>query len=193
MDKSTQILNAAEAILAQHGFYAFSMHHLAETAGVAAGTIYRYFENKEALMDALQEFIRKEAANDVFTGWQDTFTTKQKYDLMWNNVFNAVIANPKRLIVIEMLHCIPNINQTKIALLDDVYFKRLMTFYQEGIETKQFLDWQIFALIAVSFDTSINLAKKIIRNELQLNQAQLDQVREASWTIIQNPHFNQQD
>jgi TetR/AcrR family transcriptional repressor of multidrug resistance operon len=193
MDKSTQILNAAEAILAQHGFYAFSMHHLAETAGVAAGTIYRYFENKEALMDALQEFIRKEAANDVFTGWQDTFTIKQKYDLMWSNVFNAVIANPKRLIVIEMLHCIPNINQTKIALLDDVYFKRLMTFYQEGIETKQFLDWQIFALIAVSFDTSINLAKKIIRNELQLNQAQLDQVREASWTIIQNPHFNQQD
>jgi TetR/AcrR family transcriptional repressor of multidrug resistance operon len=193
MDKRTQILNAAETILAQHGFYAFSMHHLAETAGVAAGTIYRYFENKEALMDALQEFIRKEAASDVFTGWQETFTAKQKYDLMWMNVFNAVLANPKRLIVIEMLHCVPNINQDQIALFEDTAFKRLVTFYQQGIETKQFLDWQIFALMAVSFDTSINLAKRIMRNELTFDQAQLDQVREASWTIIQNPHFNQQD
>ena len=193
MDKRTQILNAAESILAQHGFYAFSMHHLAETAGVAAGTIYRYFENKEALMDALQAFIRKEAANDVFTGWQDSFTAKQKYDLMWNNVFDAVLANPKRLIVIEMLHCVPNINQAQITLLDDIAFKRLIDFYQQGITTARFLDWQLLALMAVSFDTSINLAKRIIRNELTFDQQQLDQVREASWAIIQNPNFNQQD
>ncbi|MBB1271455.1 MULTISPECIES: TetR/AcrR family transcriptional regulator [Psychromonas] len=193
MDKRTQILNAAESILAQHGFYAFSMHHLAETAGVAAGTIYRYFENKEALMDALQVFIRKEAANDVFTGWQDSFTAKQKYDLMWNNVFDAVLANPKRLIVIEMLHCVPNINQAQITLLDDIAFKRLIDFYQQGITTARFLDWQLLALMAVSFDTSINLAKRIIRNELTFDQQQLDQVREASWAIIQNPNFNQQD
>ena len=193
MDKRTQILNAAESILAQHGFYAFSMHHLAETAGVAAGTIYRYFENKEALMDALQVFIRKEAANDVFTGWQDSFTAKQKYDLMWNNVFDAVLANPKRLIVIEMLHCVPNINQAQITLLDDIAFKRLIDFYQQGVTTARFLDWQLLALMAVSFDTSINLAKRIIRNELTFDQQQLDQVREASWAIIQNPNFNQQD
>ena len=193
MDKRTQILNAAETILAQHGFYAFSMHHLAETAGVAAGTIYRYFENKEALMDALQAFIRQEAAKDVFTGWQDAFTLKQKYDLMWTNVFNAVLANPKRLIVIEMLHCVPNINQSQIALFEDIAFKRLVTFYQQGIDTKKFLDWQIFALMTVSFDTSINLAKRIMRNELTFDQKQLDQVKEASWAIIQNPHFNQQD
>jgi len=193
MDKRTQILNAAESILAQHGFYAFSMHHLAETAGVAAGTIYRYFENKEALMDALQVFIRQEAADDVFTGWQDSFTAKQKYDLMWNNVFNAVLANPKRLIVIEMLHCVPIINQAKITLLDDIAFKRLIDFYQQGVTTARFLDWQLLALMAVSFDTSINLAKRIIRNELTFDQKQLDQVREASWAIIQNPNFNQQD
>lgn len=193
MDKRTQILNAAESILAQHGFYAFSMHHLAETAGVAAGTIYRYFENKEALMDALQAFIRKEAANDVFTGWEDSFTVKQKYGLMWNNVFNAVLANPKRLIVIEMLHCVPNINQAKITLLDDIAFKRLIDFYQQGVTTARFLDWQLLALMAVSFDTSINLAKRIIRNELTFDQHELDQVREASWAIIQNPNFNQQD
>ena len=74
MTKRTQILTAAEIILAEHGFYAFSMQTLADNAGVAAGTIYRYFENKEALMNELQKFIREEAANNVFTGWQDAFS-----------------------------------------------------------------------------------------------------------------------
>ena len=66
MTKRTQILTAAEIILAEHGFYAFSMQTLADKAGVAAGTIYRYFENKEALMNELQKFIKEEAANNVF-------------------------------------------------------------------------------------------------------------------------------
>lgn len=193
MSKRTQILIAAESILAQHGFYAFSMQNLADTAGVAAGTIYRYFANKEALMKELQKFIQEEAAKTVFCGWQDSFTAQQKYNLIWKNAFNAVLVNPKRLTVIEMLSCIPNTNQMEITLQEEVPFKRLLDFYQQGIEAKELVDWQLAALIAVSFDTAITLAKKVIRGRLIPDQKQLDQVRDASWAIIQNPHLNQQD
>lgn len=191
MTKRTQILTAAENILAEHGFYAFSMQTLADKAGVAAGTIYRYFENKEALMNELQKFIKEEAANNVFKGWQDSFSPKQKYDLIWENAFNAVVANPKRLAVIEMLHCVPSDDDIEIALFEDASFKRMIDLYQQGIDTKEFLDWQLSALIAVSFDTAITLAKKVIRGRVTPDQQQLDQVRDASWKIIQNVH--QQD
>ena len=191
MTKRPQILNAAEAILAQHGFYAFSMQYLADTAGVAAGTIYRYFENKDALMDELQKFIREEAAQNVFENWQDSLSPKQKYDLIWQNTFDAVIRNPRRLAVIEMLYGIPNTNQTEMTIFEDIPFKPLIDFYQQGVDTKAFLDWQLSALIAVSYETAIALAKKVIRGHVVPDQKQLDQVREASWSIIQNPHFNQ--
>lgn len=193
MSKRTKILTAAEAILAEHGFYGFSMHNLAETAGVAAGTIYRYFDNKEVLMDALQEFIREEAAKDMFAGWTEALLPKQKYDLIWQNVFNAVIENPKRLTVIEMLHHVPNIKHAEITLFEEVSFKHLIELYQQGIDNKQFLNWEVSALIAVSFDTSITLAKKVICGRLTPTQQQLKQVRDASWATIQNPHFKQQD
>ncbi|TEW54218.1 TetR/AcrR family transcriptional regulator [Psychromonas sp. RZ22] len=191
MSKRNQILTAAETILAEHGFYGFSMQNLADAADVATGTIYRYFENKEALMNELQKFIQEDAAHNVFAGWQDSLSCKQKYDLMWQNTFNAVLKNPKRLTVIEMLHCVPNLNTEKseITLFEDGPFKGLIEFYQQGIDNKQFLDWQLCALIAVSFDTSITLAKKVIRGRLIPEQQQLDQVRDASWAIIQNPHF----
>ena len=193
MSKRTQILIAAEAILAEHGFHGFSMQNLADTAGVAAGTIYRYFAGKEELMHELQKFIREEAAKHIFTGWKDSDTTEKKYYLVWQNTFDCVIANPKRLTVIEMLRCTPTIDKTEITLFEDIAFNRIINFYQQGIDDKVFLDWQLFALIAVSLDTSISLAKQVIRGRVKPEQQQLNQVRNASWATIQNPHFKQQD
>ncbi|MEJ6078520.1 TetR/AcrR family transcriptional regulator [Vibrio sp. 1-Bac 57] len=193
MDKRTQILVAVETVLAQRGFYAFSMQNLANTAGVAAGTIYRYFASKEALMNELQKFIREESANNVLLGWKDSLTDKQKYDLIWQNAFDCVLANPRRLTLIEMLHFVPNMAQAEIAAFEYDIFKPITDFYQHGIDTKKFLDWQLFALMAASLDSSISLAKQVIQGRLIPDQKQLDQVRDASWAIIQNPNFNQQD
>ncbi|WP_160064628.1 TetR/AcrR family transcriptional regulator [Psychromonas sp. L1A2] len=189
MDKRTQILIAAECVLAERGFYAFSMQNLADTAGVAAGTLYRYFDSKEALMNELQKFIREQSANIILAGFNECSTTKNKYDLVWQNIFDYVIANPRRLTLIEVLHCIPNVDQADITLFENEAFKPLIFFYQQGINTKQFLNWQLFALIAVSIDTAISLAKQVIRERVTPDQKQLDQVRDASWNIIQNPHF----
>jgi len=188
MSKRTQILIAAEAILAEHGFHAFSMQNLADTAGVAAGTIYRYFDSKEDLMHELQKFIREEAAKKIFSRWQEDDTAVNKYRLVWQNTFECVLDNPKRLTVIEMLHCTATIDKTEITLFEDVAFKRLIDFYQQGIDDKTLLDWQLFALIAISLDTSIALAKQVIRGRVQPVQTQLNQVRDASWAIIQNQH-----
>jgi TetR/AcrR family transcriptional repressor of multidrug resistance operon len=189
MDKRTQILIAAESVLAERGFYAFSMQNLANTAGVAAGTLYRYFDSKEALMNELQKFIREQSANIILAGFSECPTIKEKYNLVWQNIFDCVIANPRRLTLIEILHCIPNVDQENITLFENDAFKPLISFYQQGIDTKQFLNWQLFALIAVSIDTAISLAKQVIRERVTPDQKQLQQVRDASWNIIQNPHF----
>jgi len=193
MSKRTQILNASETVLATYGFYAFSMQHVAEAAEVAIGTIYRYFANKEALLCELNKFIREDAAAKLFNGWQDSLSAKEKYDLVWENAFNCVLSTPKRLTLIEMLHFVPNMHQTEINLFEDQTFKRLFDFYQQGIDSKRFLDWDLFALFSVSFDTSIALAKQVIRGRYKPNQTELKKVRDASWAIIQNPDFNQQD
>ena len=193
MDKRIKILMTAECVLAQRGFYAFSMQILADTAEVSIGTIYRYFASKEALMNELQKFIRKESANNVLLGWKDSLTDKQKYDVIWQNAFDCVLANPRRLTLIEMLHFVPNMAQAEITAFEYDIFKPITDFYQHGIDTKKFLDWQLFALIAASLDSSISLAKQVIQGRLIPDQKQLDQVRDASWAIIQNPNFNQQD
>jgi TetR/AcrR family transcriptional regulator, repressor of fatR-cypB operon len=52
-DKKEAILRAALKLFAERGFYGTAVPEIAEEAKVAAGTIYRYFEGKEALVNAL--------------------------------------------------------------------------------------------------------------------------------------------
>jgi len=48
-----RILQAAQQCFIKHGFHAASMAGIAETAGMSAGLIYRYFENKSAIIQAI--------------------------------------------------------------------------------------------------------------------------------------------
>jgi len=47
-----RILDAAEACFIRHGFHAASMAHIAQTADMSAGLIYRYFDGKAAIVKA---------------------------------------------------------------------------------------------------------------------------------------------
>lgn len=51
--RPAEILDAALKLFAEKGFAATTMAELAAMAGVTAGTIYRYFPSKDALIDAV--------------------------------------------------------------------------------------------------------------------------------------------
>jgi TetR/AcrR family fatty acid metabolism transcriptional regulator len=76
-DKHTAILNAAYALFGSAGFYETKMSQVAEQAGIAKGTIYLYFKNKEELFTAvtrrdcegfLQQLEEKLHSHDSLTG-----------------------------------------------------------------------------------------------------------------------------
>lgn len=54
-EKVTRILDAADAIFAKHGISGSNTKLIAQEAGVAVGTIYRYYPDKHALASALTQ------------------------------------------------------------------------------------------------------------------------------------------
>jgi TetR/AcrR family fatty acid metabolism transcriptional regulator len=54
-DKRERILDAAERVFAQRGFFAARVSEIAREAGVADGTIYLYFKSKDELLISLFE------------------------------------------------------------------------------------------------------------------------------------------
>lgn len=56
----TAILEAGESVFAEHGLHAARMDTIAERAGVAVGTLYNYFADRNALVTALIDSRRAE-------------------------------------------------------------------------------------------------------------------------------------
>jgi TetR/AcrR family transcriptional regulator, repressor for uid operon len=59
-DRRSQILEAALICFAKRGFHQTSMHDISAEAGISVGLIYRYFENKEAVISAMADRHKKE-------------------------------------------------------------------------------------------------------------------------------------
>src|SRR5215472_14648794 len=59
-DRRSQILDAALVCFARRGFHQTSMHDISAEAGISVGLIYRYFENKEAVISAMATRHKKE-------------------------------------------------------------------------------------------------------------------------------------
>lgn len=64
-DKRRRILDAAVTVFAQNGFYNAKVSQIAKEAGVADGTIYLYFKNKEDILiqvfiDSMDEILRRQ-------------------------------------------------------------------------------------------------------------------------------------
>src|SRR6201982_3303696 len=62
-DRRSQILDAALICFAKRGFHQASMHDISAEAGVSVGLIYRYFQNKEAVIAAMAERHKKEISD----------------------------------------------------------------------------------------------------------------------------------
>src|SRR5205809_4128919 len=59
-DRRSQILEAALVCFGKRGFHQTSMHDISAEAGISVGLIYRYFENKEAVISAMANRHKKE-------------------------------------------------------------------------------------------------------------------------------------
>jgi len=187
-NKRKKILAAAEVLLAERGFYGLSMKALADSAGVAAGTIYRYFENKEDLINQLHQHVIEEIAIVTFEGLHAGLSEKEKYTLCWRNTYQSALTNPNRLIAVSMLFLRPCMQTEEMLSCNESIFAPLLNIYEKGIREQLFHDFPVMALLSLSFETSLNLAKKVINQSIEKPDEQLiRQIIDASWQAILKP------
>ena len=92
-DKSTKrgrIIEAAIAVFAKKGFHSARVSDIASAAGVADGTIYLYFKNKEDLL--IQVFL--ETMDTILTSQEDALRDEsdpvERLKIFTRNHFNFV-------------------------------------------------------------------------------------------------------
>src|SRR5829696_3652795 len=97
-----QILEAAKRVFAERGFRRATTREVARAAGISEGTIYNYFEDKDALLMAILEELNEteRRAEDFEEGMAMEFRAfleqylRRRMSLIWENreVFRVVLS-----------------------------------------------------------------------------------------------------
>lgn len=183
-DKRLQILSAAEALIAEVGFQGLSMHKLAKQAGVAAGTIYRYFDDKEHLIEEVRIQVTQQVANAVQEGVDDSQPIKQRYRTMWLNIWNLAGTNLAAIKNRIQYDSLPTTHCTQFRDLERIMFSQVELLFNEGKEQGLFKPLDNEVLSGLSLAASVSLARKHSLGFYQLDDAALDAAIEASWDAI---------
>ncbi|MGE5499441.1 MAG: TetR/AcrR family transcriptional regulator, partial [Syntrophothermus sp.] len=99
-NKEQDILESAIKIFAETGYHNAKIHKIAETAGVATGSVYVYYKNKEAILLTIFEKLWEKLFFELNTLVQkDEASPVEKLDGMIDLLFDVFIQNPSMALV----------------------------------------------------------------------------------------------
>jgi AcrR family transcriptional regulator len=103
-DKREAILEAALELFVERGFFGTAVPEIADRAGVGAGTIYRYFDSKEALVNAIYRQEKLRFAHAVLDDFPPAAPTREQFRLLWTRMASFATAHPSSFIFLELHH-----------------------------------------------------------------------------------------
>ncbi len=103
-DKREAVLDAALELFAERGFHGTAVPLVAEKAKVGAGTIYRYFPSKEALVNALYQRHKGAFGEFVLAGFPQAAPFREQFRHFWSSACAFAQANPVALQFLELHH-----------------------------------------------------------------------------------------
>jgi AcrR family transcriptional regulator len=101
-DKRSAILSAASHIFAERGLSA-PTSAISNQAGVAEGTLFTYFKNKEELLNELYKVIKHELAEAMMSGFPRDKSVRLRLHHIWNRYTTWGITHPDHRKVLSQL------------------------------------------------------------------------------------------
>jgi AcrR family transcriptional regulator len=182
-DKRNDILQATLKLISQYGFHGTPMSMIAEEAGVGAGTIYRYFENKEALINELFLETKRDISQAMLAGVSLQASVREIFRQVWLNTFDYCVRNPAEMLFLEQFHNSPyQTPESEAAMLE--YLAPIVSAIQTAIESGQIKALPFEMLTIFAYDVTVAHAKRHLSGVLEMDQANLELAVQACWDAI---------
>ncbi len=182
--KQSAIFSASLVLFAERGFDATTIPMIAEGANVGAGTIYRYFKNKESLVNELFQKYVKEFLVCIEKG---LLVHRKDFREGFHHIFRGMIQftveNPRALRFIK--------THSQGAFLDEKSLKEyeklvdlVCDFFREGQQEGSIRTLHVNALIAILFGSFMEVHSLVESQHIILSKELLDELEESLWAAI---------
>ncbi len=182
-DRKESILAAALACFVERGFHGTAIPQIAERADIAAGTIYHYFDSKEALVNALYRGWKQTIAARVFAAFPQAAPVREQFRVMWHEMVAFATAEPTAFAFIELHNHASYLDGASLAVDRTIKdFAHAMIARAQGAGLVKPLDaWLLMELV---FGAFVGMMRAHWEGRLALDAALLAGAEQACWDAI---------
>jgi len=186
IEKRDEITRATLEMIAEHGFHGAPIAMIASRAGVGAGTIYRYFANKDVLISVLYEEIEDRLYPVIQQGYDPDRPVRERFLHLVKALLLYFMENPLDFRYVEQFHNSPYgaaLRRERILRARenrDVFHE----LFEEGISQQVIKDLPLMVIFALAFGPVLYVVRDHILDVVPLDDALIGKIIEACWDGI---------
>jgi AcrR family transcriptional regulator len=156
---------------------------VAEHAKVGAGTIYRYFENKEALVNALYQRWKGEISRRVLADFPVTAAAREQFHTFWTRLAAFVDQHPKAFAFLELHHHRSYLDDRSRAI-ESQLIGFAVSFIANAQSQGQLVPGPPLLLMSLVYGAFTGLVRAHWEHDLQLTPENLALAEDRCWHAI---------
>ncbi|MEM6283548.1 MAG: TetR/AcrR family transcriptional regulator [Chloroflexota bacterium] len=177
-DKRTAIMDATRQLIVERGFHNTPMSQIASQAGVSAGTVYHYFENKDDLIRQLYWHTKARMGAALMSQDLMDLPFTEQIKTVWLRAYRFYVANPEATQYLEQYE-----NSTYYKPVDvsdfDENMQALFIMMQTGMQQGELKRLPAPVLHEIWFNAAARIARQQVNGTINLDEETLDQIAES--------------
>jgi AcrR family transcriptional regulator len=184
-DKRNSILEATLELVSERGFHDAPMSLIAKNANVGAGTIYRKFENKQALINELFLEIKQRMSAPMLEGFSEGRTTEEIFKRIWRRTFQYCLNHSEEMLFLEQYHNSPFYTPDTEAATRDT-FGPVITMFERAVTAGEIkpMPFEMFSIFVWNMIASH--ARLHLNGILIMDEDRLSMAIEACWDAVRS-------
>ena len=183
MSKREQIMQGALELFIEQGFHGTSVQMIADRVGIAAGSLYRYFQGKDQLIHQLYRMSVEMMVEKLFHGVQLTEVNFSTYRRLWLNASSGIQSHNHVILFKDLYERSPFLT-AEDKVWAQVRWQPLDDFFQAGIDIGLFRAMPPCLLGALSLATVQCVMHEHKFYDFELTDDLKEQMAAASWKAI---------
>jgi TetR/AcrR family transcriptional regulator, repressor of fatR-cypB operon len=184
-DRREAIMAAALELFVERGFFGTAVPEIADRAGVGAGTIYRYFDSKEALVNAIYRQEKMHFAHLVLDDFPPSAPTRDQFRLLWTRMARFATEHQSSFVFLELHHHARYLDAESRAVEHRMteLFTSVVTNAQDRNELKAGPPRLLMGIVMGAF---VGVIRSCVEIEMPLSKADWTLAETCVWEAIRS-------
>ncbi|MDQ0186890.1 TetR/AcrR family transcriptional regulator [Cytobacillus sp. FSL R5-0569] len=181
--KRQDILDAAIVLFAERGYNGTTVPMIADAAKVGAGTIYRYFDHKENLVNVLFQEKLNALFEQLLKDYPTDASIREQFHHIFESIHHFAMGDTHALHFIDS-HCNEMFLTEESQELFDSFIEYISNVVRVGQERGEIIVLQTEALIGIVYGAIVQILKMVRAGTIDGSSPLMDNLEECCWNAI---------